>query len=452
MKIIIAGAGKVGKTLTRQLAQEDYDLTIVDSSANVLRSIVESYDVMGVQGNCATMGALKEAGAETADLLIAATDADEINLLCCITAHSLNPSIHTIARIRNPEYSDQIYAMRDLLALSMVFNPEQQAAVEIERLLKYPGFLKRDTFAKGRVEIVELKVDSTSRLKNVPMNQLGNIVKCKVLVCVVVRDGQALMPGGNFVLREGDRIYVTSESNNLTILLNNLGIITRKVNRVLICGGGVVSFYLSQRLIKSGMNVTLVDNDQARCQELAEQLPGVDVVCGDASDQDFLQSEGLADCDALVNLTGMDELNIVIGLYGNSLGVPQIITKVDHAESNPIFNSLPVGSLVCPRQLCSNNVVRYVRALRNQTGAATTTHDIADGQAEALEFRIDSSVLHRGEPLKNIRIKPGILVVCISHNSEQEIPNGESCFNEGDNVIIVTNGSDVIYQLNDIFV
>lgn len=451
MKIIIAGAGKVGKTLARQLAQEDYDLTIIDSRSRVVRSIVEEYDVMGVQGNCATMSTLEEAGARNADLLIAATNADEINLLCCITAHSLNPSIHTIARIRNPEYNDQIYAMRDLLALNLVFNPEQQAALEIERLLKYPGFLKRDTFAKGRIEIVELKVDADSKLKDVPLSQMGDIVKCKVLVCVVVREGKALMPGGNFVLQEGDRIFVTAESHNLTRLLKNLGIITRKVNRVMICGGGRVSFYLCQRLEKAGLEVTVVDNNPERCQELAEQLPNTNVVLGDASDQEFLESEGLADYDALVNLTGMDELNMIIGLYGHTMGVPQIVTKVDHSENNRIFESIPVGSIVCPRMLCSNNVVRYVRAVRNQTGAASSNHMIAGGLAEALEFRVDAGVLHKGEPLKNIRIKPGILVVCISHGSVQEIPNGDSSFKEGDNVIVVANGSDVIYQLNDIF-
>ena len=452
MKIIIAGLGKVGNTLAGQLAAEnDYDLTIVDQNAHVLQAVVEKYDAMGVQGNCAAMTTLVDAGVKDADLLIAVTNADEVNLLCCVTAHSLNPRIHTIARIRNPEYSEQVYKMRDLLALSMSVNPEKQAATEIERLLKYPGFLKRDTFAKGRMEIVELRVEPGSKLCDVALSNLSDVVKCKVLVCAVTRSGKCMMPSGNFVLREGDKLFVTSESNNLTHLLKSLGIITRKVNRVLICGGGRVSYYLAQLLLKSGIQVQIIENDPQRCLVLAEQLPAADIIQGDASNQSLLESEGLFSCDALISLTGMDELNVIIALYGSRHGVPQIITKVGHLEANGILDTLPVGSLVCPKELCSNSIVRYVRAMRNQTGAAITTHRIAGGQAEALEFRVDETTKHRGQPLKDIKIKPNILLVSINHASHIELPGGDSRFEDGDGVVIVTNGSETIYQLNDIF-
>ena len=452
MKIIIAGLGKVGNTLAGQLAAEDdYDLTIVDQNARVLQAVVEKYDAMGVQGNCAAMTTLVDAGVKDADLLIAVTNADEVNLLCCVTAHSLNPRIHTIARIRNPEYSEQVYKMRDLLALSMSVNPEKQAATEIERLLKYPGFLKRDTFAKGRMEIVELRVEPGSKLCDVALSSLSDVVKCKVLVCAVTRSGKCIMPSGNFVLREGDKLFVTSESNNLTRLLKSLGIITRKVNRVLICGGGRVSYYLAQLLLKSGIQVQIIENDPQRCLVLAEQLPAADIIQGDASNQSLLESEGLFSCDALISLTGMDELNVIIALYGSRHGVPQIITKVGHLEANGILDTLPVGSLVCPKELCSNSIVRYVRAMRNQTGAAITTHRIAGGQAEALEFRVDETTKHRGQPLKDIKIKPNILLVSINHASHIELPGGDSRFEDGDGVVIVTNGSETIYQLNDIF-
>lgn len=452
MKIIIAGIGKVGDMLASQLAAEnDYDLTIVEKNTQVLQSVVEKYDVMGVQGNCAAMSTLLDAGVKEADLLIAATSADEVNLLCCVTAHSLNPRLHTIARIRNPEYSDQVYKMRDLLALSMSFNPEKQAAIEIERLLKYPGFLKRDTFAKGRMEIVELRIDAKSKLRNVALSNLGELIKCKVLVCAVTREGKCIMPSGNFVLQEGDKLFVTSESNNLAKLLGSLGMISRKMNRVMICGGGRISYYLSKMLLKSGVQVQIIENDPARCLLLAEQLPRADIIQGDASDQSLLESEGLFSCDALISLTGLDELNVIIALYGTHHGVQRIITKIGHLEGIGILDTLPVGSIICPKELCSNNIVRYVRAMRNQTGAAITTHRIANGQAEALEFRVDASTRHRGEPLKEIRIKPNILLVSINHASRLELPGGDSTFEEGDGVVVVTNGSETIYQLNDIF-
>lgn len=438
--------------LASQLAAEnDYDLTIVEKNTQVLQSVVEKYDVMGVQGNCAAMSTLLDAGVKEADLLIAATSADEVNLLCCVTAHSLNPRLHTIARIRNPEYSDQVYKMRDLLALSMSFNPEKQAAIEIERLLKYPGFLKRDTFAKGRMEIVELRIDAKSKLRNVALSNLGELIKCKVLVCAVTREGKCIMPSGNFVLQEGDKLFVTSESNNLAKLLGSLGMISRKMNRVMICGGGRISYYLSKMLLKSGVQVQIIENDPARCLLLAEQLPRADIIQGDASDQSLLESEGLFSCDALISLTGLDELNVIIALYGTHHGVQRIITKIGHLEGIGILDTLPVGSIICPKELCSNNIVRYVRAMRNQTGAAITTHRIANGQAEALEFRVDASTRHRGEPLKEIRIKPNILLVSINHASRLELPGGDSTFEEGDGVVVVTNGSETIYQLNDIF-
>ena len=314
MNIIIAGNGKVGSTLVRQLTGEGYDVTIIDSRLSRLESSVERYDVISVQGNCASMDVLRQAGVAEADLLIAATGADEVNLLCCTTAHALNPKLHTIARVRNPEYTEQIYKMRDLFGLSMLINPENQAAVEIDRLLKYPGFLRRDTFAKGRTEIVELRVDTASKLRDVKLSDLRNIVKCQVLVCAVLRGGSAITPGGDFVLREGDRLFITALSENLTTLLKNLGILTRQIHRVMLCGGGRVSYYLARRLMKAGIGCVIIDSNPDRCRELCALLPGADIIQGDVSDQYLLHSEGLGQCDALVTLTGLDELNMIVSL------------------------------------------------------------------------------------------------------------------------------------------
>ena len=250
MKIIIAGDGKVGLTLTQKLAAEGHDLTLIDSKQSVLDSSIERFDVMGVQGNCASMIILEKADVRHADLLIAATSTDEVNLLCCMTAHGLNPALNTIARIRNPEYGKQIFTMRDVYSLSLIINPEKQAAREIERLIKYPGFLQRDTFAKSRVEIVELRVAKDSGLCDVRLLDLERTVKCKVLVCAVSRGGEVSIPGGHFILREGDHVFITATSENLTLLLQNLGVITHKAKRVMICGGGRIGYYLAERLAK----------------------------------------------------------------------------------------------------------------------------------------------------------------------------------------------------------
>ena len=392
MKIIIAGDGKVGSTLTRELAAEGYDVTIIDANPKVLEATEERYDVLSIQGNCASMDVLDQAGVREADLLIVATSADEINLLCSLTAHCMNKDIHTIARIRNPEYTNQLVRMRDAFALSMTVNPELQTAVEIERLIKYPGFLKRDTFAKGRVEIVELRVPTESPL------------------C----DLEAVAPDGNFVLREGDRIFVTAPSENLTILLKNLGIITHKARRVMICGGGRISYYLAKKLEKSGIDVLIIEQNPDRCLELAAVLPDACIIQGDASNERVLSNEGIEDCDVLVTLTGLDEINMIVSLYGNSCGVPQIITKLGRVESSRLLEQVSLGSVISPKELCCDSIVRYVRAMKNQTGAAVAVHAIADGQAEALEFRVDRQTIHCGEPLKNLTLKKNILIVCIT--------------------------------------
>lgn len=451
MKIIIAGDGKMGATLTRQLSAEGDDITLIDSNTEVLESSEGRYDVMVVQGNCASMEVLEQAGVREADLLIAVAGADEINLLCCMTAHCMNQDIHTIARVRNPEYTEQIYKMRGMFGLSMTVNPEKQAAVEIDRLLRYPGFLKRDTFAKGRVEIVELRIDEKSKLRDVALNDMNNIVKCKILVCAVLRNGAATMPGGNFVLREGDRIFVTAPKETLTVLLKNLGVITHKVKNVILCGGGRMSYYLAKLLQKSGIDVQIIERSQERCEQLAEVLPSADIISGDASSRFLLERQGISSCSALVSMTGLDELNMIISLYATSCGVPQVITKMGRMDNTNILDKLALGSVISPKELCCNTIVRYVRAMKNQTGAALTMHTIAEGQAEAMEFLVEDGTPHCGVPLRELRLKKGVLIVCISKGANQEIPNGDSSFQKGDSLIIVTSSEKGIRQLKDIF-
>ena len=452
MKIIVAGGGKIGQSLVRQLVQEGHDLTVIDRDPQVLQSIVEHMDAMGVEGNCASKSVLLQAGVEDANLLIAATKSDEVNLVCCMTAHGINKNIHTIARILNPEYSEQVATMRDVFPLSMTINPDRRAAAEMERLLKYPGFLRRDTFAKGRVEIVELRIDENSRLKDVALIDLPNVVKCRVLVCAVLREGKAMVSNrGNFVLREGDRIFVTGPTSVLTQLLHNLDIATRRVRKVMVCGGGRVAYYLASFLEKDRITVEMLDRDPVRCQELAEKLPQTSVSCGDCSIQETLDSYGIADCDAVVSVTGVDETNMIVSLYAAKLGVPQVITKISRGVNASLADSLDLGSVICPKDLCCNNIVRYVRAMGNHAGAALSVHAIADGQVEAVEFSLDRGASYCNVPLKQLKFRPEVLIGCITRGAKIEIPNGNSVFMPGDTVVVVTSGRGILRQFQDIF-
>ncbi len=451
MNIVIAGGGKVGEILIKKLSSEGHDLTLIDPNLQTLEKSIERYDIMSYNGNSASYDVLKQAGIKEADLLIAAAGSDEINLLSCFTAHNINPNIRTIARIRNPEYDTQSYIMRDDFALSMSFNPEKSTANEIRRLLKYPGFLKRDTFAKGRVEIVELKVDEKSPLCNLPLKDLISVTKCKVLICVVLREGKAIAPDGNFILEADDKILVSAPAQNMSILLKSLGIVTHKARKVLIAGGSTVSYYLATYLDKAGIAVRIIEKDMERCRELAAKLPNATIVHGDASSQNVLESEGISESDALITLTGMDELNLVISFFGNVCKVPKIITKLNHLNNNYVLDNLEIGSIVSPKEIATDNIVRYVRAMSNLSGAAVTVHSIAEGKAEAIEFRVDSETRHIGKPLKDIALRQGVLICCITHEMETEIPAGDSSFALGDTVIVVVSSGTMIMKLNDIF-
>ncbi len=451
MKIIIAGGGKVGQNLARQLAAEGHDLTLIDRDQAVLDKAQERYDAMMVSGNCASKEVLLNAGVRDAELLIAMTAMDEINLLCCMTAHGLNKKLHTIARIRTPEYAEQIMTMRDVFPLSMTVNPELQAALEIERLLKFPGFLRRESFANDQTQIVELRIDSASKLCNLSLSELGTVVRCRVLVCAVLRAGTAVAPTGNFVLKEGDRIFVTAPTANLAILLKSLGIVTKKVRNVLLCGGGRVSYYLASLLEDDKMDVRILEQDHARCTQLSEALKKATVIHGDCSSQATLDNQGLEDMDAVVTLTGLDETNMVVSLYAGSQGVSQIITKLSRTENSRLADTMALGSTISPKELCSNSIVRYVRAMQNQTGAAISLHTIADGQAEAVEFLVDETTKNCGKALKDIKLKPNVLIASIAHGADSMVPNGSSVFVPGDTVVIVTSGRGILHKLNDIF-
>ena len=452
MDIIIAGGGKIGLTMASQLAAEGHNLTVIDQNTQILEETVQRFDALGINGNCASKEVLEQANIAETELVIACTNADEVNLLCCMAAHGMNPNVHTIARIRNPEYTNQIYKLRNIFGLSMPINPERQAATEIERLLKFPGFLRRDVFAKGRTEIVELRIDAKSKLMGAQLMDLPGIVKCRVLICAVLRGGHALVPNsGTFTFQEGDRVFVTAPTKDLTTLLKNLGIITRRVRNCLLCGGGRVCIYLATALEKSGISVTVVEKDYDRCRELSELLPDSTIIHGNAGNTSLLESEGLARFDAVVTLTGEEELNMIVSLYANSVGVPQVITKLGHIANQSIIDTLKLGSVVCPKDLVANNIVRYVRAMQNQTGAAISVHSIADGQVEAMEFHVDENTKGCGIPLKNLTPKTNVLIASITHGSVTEIPNGDSMFHAGDIVVVVTTGRGSIRQLNDIF-
>ena len=331
MQIIIVGDGKVGVALTEQLSSEGHDITVIDSNPKVLEQSLESYDVMVVHGNGASIGVLKEAGVEDAHLLIAATSRDETNLLTCIVAKKLGAK-HTIARVRNPEYAEQLMLMRDELGLSMTINPELAAAREIHHLLQFPSFLKRDSFAKGRVEIVEIHVGEDSKLAGIPLNRLYEIARVRVLVCVVERGGTVHIPDGSFTLQAGDNIYVTADSQDLAQLIKHLGIVKQKVRNAIIVGGSRIAYYLAMRCLHAGLGVKIIEQNKNRCEHLSELLPDATIINGDGTNRSLLLEEGLSESESFVTLTNLDEENVFLALFAKSISDAKLVSKVNRRE------------------------------------------------------------------------------------------------------------------------
>ena len=438
MQIIIVGDGKVGVALTEQLSSEGHDITVIDSNPKVLEQSLESYDVMVVHGNGASIGVLKEAGVEDAHLLIAATSRDETNLLTCIVAKKLGAK-HTIARVRNPEYAEQLVLMRDELGLSMTINPELAAAREIHHLLQFPSFLKRDSFAKGRVEIVEIHVGEDSKLAGIPLNRLYEIARVRVLVCVVERGGTVHIPDGSFTLQAGDNIYVTADSQDLAQLIKHLGIVKQKVRNAIIVGGSRIAYYLAMRCLHAGLGVKIIEQNKNRCEHLSELLPDATIINGDGTNRSLLLEEGLSESESFVTLTNLDEENVFLALFAKSISDAKLVAKVNRLEFDDVIDSLDIGSVIYPKNITADYILQYVRATQNSIGSnVETLYHILDGNAEALEFAIREESAVTYIPLAELNLRKNLLVGCLNRNGRIRIPRGQDMIQVGDTVIIVT--------------
>lgn len=451
MKIAIIGAGKIGCSLAKELTRENHDVVIVDNNKEKLNLLNDTMDVITVYGNGAAMQVQQEADVEESDLMIAATAQDELNILACIVARKLGCP-NTIARVRNSEYRQQLYMLKNELALSMSINPELLAAKEIYRLLQIPAFIKRDAFANGRVEMVELEIGRDSLLKGMRLTEMHTRIKVRVLICAVVREEEIFIPDGTFQLREGDKIYVTAPAAELVELTRQLKLRSRKSKNVLVVGGGRIAEFLVPMLIKAGTSVKLIEKSRERCQALAEKLPSANIICSDGSSQAVLKLHNIAQMDAVVPLTNMDEENIIIAMFARRMGVPQVITKINRTEYGEILGDRGADSLISPKDISARTIVRYVRAMENSGGSEVlTVHKMADGAAEALEFAVTEKTKNLGVPLARLKLKPGILITCISHMGSVIIPGGADCLSKGDTVVIITTADRAILDLNDIF-
>ena len=441
MKIIVVGCGKVGAALIAQLSKEGHDISVIDVDSGVVTDISNNYDVLGLVGNGASHAVQMEAGIETADLLIAATDSDELNLLCCLIAKKAG-GCNTIARVRNPVYNGEIGFIKEELGLFLTVNPEMAAATEAARVLRFPSAVQIETFAKGRVEIVKVRIPEGSVLDNCPLAQIHKRTGTDVLICTVERGGQVEIPNGAFVLKAGDVISIVASKQNTRDFVSRIGLKSRRVRDCMIIGGGKIAFYLAQQLIESGIRVKIIEKDRDRCEELCAALPKAVIINADAANQHILMEEGVRECESFVTLTGMDEENLFLSLFAQECSKAKVITKVDRLDFDEIIKRLDLGTLVHPKNITADNIIRYVRAMQNSIGSnVETLIKLNGGRVEALEFKILKGSPVIGIPLMQLNLKRDILIGCINHRGTIIIPKGQNTIEEGDTVIVVTTKS-----------
>ena len=450
MNIIIAGCGKVGRALAEQLSREKHDITVIDRKPEAIQQITNIADVRGVVGNGASFEIQMDAGIDTADLMIAVTDADEVNLLCCLIAKKAG-GCQTIARVRNPVYHHEIHHIKDELGLSMVINPEWAAAMEMARLLRFPSAIDIDTFANGRIELLRFQLEEQNPLCNNKIKDLHMLSRCEVLICIVERGNEVLIPSGEVELKAGDMISVVASPVNASRFFKTIGIETNQVKNTMIIGGGKISFYLAKRLLEMGIQVKIIEKDRDACERLCEILPKAMIINGDGTDRELLAEEGLAKAEGFAALTNMDEENVMLALYAKSMSKAKKITKVNRNTFDTIISSLNIGSLIYPKHITSETILQYVRAMQNSIGSnVETLYRLVDGNAEALEFVIKGKSEVTDIPLQELQLKQHILVCAINRKGKIIIPKGQDCIQEGDSVVIITTDCGAYKDIRDI--
>lgn len=449
MKIIIVGCGKVGETLAAVLSQEENDVTIIDKREAVVENLCNQYDIMGCVGNGASHSIQVEADIEHADVMIAVTGSDELNLLCCLIAKKAG-NCHTIARVRNPEYGNELAFIKEELGLAMVINQESTAAMEISRVLKFPSAIEIDTFAKGRVEILRFRVPDQSVLDDMRISEMHNRLKCNVLVCAVERDGQVVIPRGDYTLRQGDVISIISTAKDEMAFFKKIGIHTNQVRNVLIIGGGEISYYLSRILLSAGIQVKIMEKRLERCEELSELLPKATIIHGDGTNKQLLEEEGIGQTEGFVALTDFDEENVILSLYARKRGTRKIVTKINRFVFDEVIENLDLDTTIYPRDITAEYILQYVRAMKNSIGSnVETLHRMIDNKAEALEFLVRENFRGKDIPLQELAVKPDILVACINHKGQIILPRGKDVMRQGDTVIVITARKG-LNDINDI--
>ena len=441
LKIIIVGCGKVGANLVDQLSKEGHDITVIDKKAEKIQDITNTYDVMGLVGNGASYSTQMEAGIEETDLIIAVTDSDELNLLCCTVAKRVGKCA-AIARVRTPDYSEETGYLREQLGLALIINPELEAAREGARILYLPTALEVNSFAHGQAELVKFKVPEGNLLNGLSLAYLGKNITNDILICAVERNGEVYMPNGDFVLQSGDVVSFVSERHIARDFLKQIGLATRQVKDTMIIGASKAAYYLAKELLNMGISVKIIEKEKENCESLSVKLPKAIIINGDGTDPDILKEEGIETVQSFIPLTGIDEENIMLTLYAKQVSKAKVVTKINRVNYKQVINNLDLGSLVYPKYITSEAIIAYVRAKKNSMGSnIETLYHMFDSRVEAIEFIVEENSKVSGVPIKDLKLKKDVLISFINHNGHIIIPTGNDCIQKNDTVMIITTNT-----------
>lgn len=446
MNIIIVGCGKVGYTLVEQLSNEDHNIVVIDERPEKVQYITDRLDAMGIVGNGINYKTLIEAGIENADLLIAVTGDDEKNLLCSVIAKKTG-HCQTIARVRNPIYNSEMDFLKKELGLAMIINPEQIAAREISRIFQLPSAIRVDSFAKGHVELLHFKLNENSPLVGKKLMNLPPMMRKDILICTAIRAEEVIIPNGEFEFRANDILAIVASRKSAIDFFRQIGIMKKRVGNAILAGGGKVSYYLAKSLIDSGIPTTIIEIDPVRCEYLSEILPEATIICGDATDEEILAEEGLEQAQGFVALTGLDEENILLSLHANKVSNAKTVTKINRISFNSVINELNLGSIIYPRVITADYILKYVRSTNNSKNSnVEKLYKLANGKAEALEFTIKEDSALVDIPLQDLHFRKNTLIGCIYRHGKVIIPSGQDVIKAGDSVLVVLSG----YRISDI--
>ena len=455
MNVIVVGNGTVGDRLIGFIAQEGHSVTVIDENADEVNKVVNKYDVFGVTGNGASVSVQKEAGAQSCDVIIAVTPGDELNLLCCMIAKQLGAK-HAIARVRDPRYLKQTRFMSNNLGIDMIVNPEYEAAREAARLIRFPAAIKLEKFAQGQVEMVEIHIGKDHPFIDLPIIDFKSKFNTNALICMATRGDEVIIPGGDFVIRENDSIFITASRKDVTDLFVRIGLIGKQIKDVMLIGGDRISRYLADALTNDGYKVKIIEQDSELCEELAELYPKASVICGNASDPDVLEDEGIEGTGACVAMTKDDQTNLLISMFASTKKVEKVIAKITSPTYVKLAESASVGSNITPHLLSSAKVLRYIRGLANKgengyKSEIKTLYKLADGRVEALEFDVADDFEHTGVALRDLnpKLKSNMLIAAIIREGVVIYPHGNTTLEFGDKVVVITKSSD-LRDLGDI--